>query len=115
MDSGSLHTIAPLSAFEGIDLGEPEGTIPELAFAKWRLFDVPVIRLSMCVVGPKPWRDIPLPEIPVVVADADLPFLVLGSTVLAHIVVLIRDAEQLVHIKPLAEFQSAKHFDDETF
>jgi hypothetical protein len=115
IDSGSLHTIAPLSAFEGIGLGDPEATISELCFARWNLDDVPVYRMSMHIVAPTPWGDIPLPECPVVVADAELPFVVLGSSVLTHVVVLLRDAEQLVHIKPLAAFQEAKHCVDERF
>jgi hypothetical protein len=115
IDSGSLHTIAPLSAFERLDLGPAESTIEMLAFASWTLFDVPIHRISMQIVAPKGWASIPLPDVPVVVADAELPFIVLGSSALAHVVVLLRDAEQLVHIKSLAEFQAANHGLDDLF
>jgi hypothetical protein len=69
----------------------------------------------MQIVAPKGWANIPLPDVPVVVADAELPFIVLGSSALAHVVVLLRDAEQFVHIKSLAEFQAANHGVDDLF
>jgi hypothetical protein len=115
IDSGSHHTVVPLSALEGIALGDPEARIAALSFGGWRLFDVPVHRMSMRFVAPEPWEDISLPETPVVVTDAELPFLILGSTVLNRVVVLLRDAEQFVHVKPLSAFQRTRHFVDEMF
>jgi hypothetical protein len=115
VDSGSLRTIAPLSAFEGMELGEPEDTILELDFAKWQLRDVPVHRMSMRVVAPDGWDDINMPEVPVAVADAELPFVVLGSSALCHVVILLRDAEQVIHVKSLEDFRAAKHCNDDRF
>ncbi len=70
----------------------------------------------MRMVAPEShWKDIELPEVPVAVADVDVPFLVLGSSALVHVVVLIRDEEQFKHIKPLDMFQKAKHYTDDAF
>jgi hypothetical protein len=76
IDSGSLHTVAPLSAFEGISLGDPETRISELCFAGWKLLDLPVYRMSMRIVAPEPWQDIPLPDTPIVLAEDGRPPLI---------------------------------------
>ena len=115
IDSGSLHTIVPASALEGIEIGEPVTKLDVLRFCAWEDTEVPVHRLDMSIAAPSPWKDIELPQVAVAVVPGELPFVVLGSTALTHVAVLIRDHDQLVHVKPIGDFHSAAHNRDPRF
>jgi hypothetical protein len=116
IDSGSLHTVAAGSALEGIDLGDPVDRLHQLCFAGWTFDRVPVYRMDLRVVAPPTWPNIDLPDVPVaVVADAQLPFVILGSTALTHLVYIVNDADQRVHLKQHQVFTDAPHYHDRTF
>lgn len=116
IDTGALRTIASKSALEGVDLGDPDDHIPHLYVSRWDLRNAPVYRLDMCIVAPDSrWNDIELHDVPVVLADAEIPFVLLGASALTHLVVLIRDAEQVIHIKTRECFENTKHCRDDNF
>lgn len=114
VDSGSLHTVVSASALEGIELGEPVRLI-NLSVCRWELKDAPIHRLDMRIVAPSAWDNIELPDVPVVVANEPIPFVLLGSSALTHLVVLIRDADQCVHLKTHEAFEQTRHRRDKSF
>lgn len=79
--------------------------------------DVPVHRLSLQIVPPHPrWKPIELPDITVAcTAREELPFVILGASALAHLVIVVRDYDQIVHVKAAADFANARHYRDDGF
>lgn len=115
IDSGSLRTVASRSAFD-IDLGEPDERIETLRFASYCSHNVPVYPLSMTVKSPDPrCANIPLPSVAVAVVDEELPFVLLGAGALAHLVLVLREHDQVLHVKPAHHFAEAPHFEDPLF
>lgn len=119
LDTGSVRTIAPMRelASAGINLG-PELERVDLRFGGIAEYDVPVHLLDAAVVSPdsERWPDVELPEIPVACCETeDLPMLILGSSALMRLIVLLREYDQVFHLKPWEQFATATHFADEGF
>ena len=119
VDSGSVRTIIPRCELDaaGVALG-PEVERLGLRFGGIAEGDVPVHLLDVTVVSPDLdwWEGIELPQIPVACCETQhLPVLILGSSALLRLVVLLREHDQVLHLKAWEQFAQAPHFTDDEF
>ncbi len=119
VDTGSRHTIVLESALENLDLGPVESLTGNIRFARYELKDQPVYRLGLRIKSPSDtWQDIILDGLPVVVVtakDVELPFVILGTSVLQHLVLVFRDYECILHLKARDDFIQSAHYADDSF
>jgi hypothetical protein len=119
VDTGSVHTIIPSSFAEslGLELG-PEIDCVGLRFGGVQEDAVPVHDLDLVIVSPdrRIWPDIEIDSIAVACCrTTELPFFILGASALTRLVLLVREYDQVLHLKPMEEFMAAPHFRDEAF
>ncbi len=119
VDSGSIRTVIPRRDLvdAGVELG-PEVDRLNLRFGGFLENDVPVHLVDAVILSPdnSRWGDIELLQIPVdCCVTEDLPTLILGSSALLRLVVLLREHDQILHLKVWEHFAQAPHFTDDGF
>jgi len=119
VDTGSIHTIIPSKFMEslGLDAGRELERV-SLRFGGVHEDAVPVHELDLVIVSPDPhiWPDIKIDSVAVACcANAELPFFILGASALTRVVLLVREYDQVFHLKPMEDFMAAPHFGDGGF
>lgn len=114
VDTGSTHTVLPFGFSAAFDRMEPQRQVATLSLGGFTDIDVPEYDVSVEIVGARPDEALRF-EIPVLVTRCELPFAIIGSSLLRHVVVVIRAYEGVVHIMPRAAFQRSAHSTDPVF
>lgn len=119
VDTGSVRTIVPSSFIEtlGIELGHEVERV-SLRFGGVQEDAVPVHHLDLVIASPDPavWPDIAIDSVAVACCrNTELPFFILGASALTRLVLLVREYDQVLHIRPMEEFMAARHFSDNRF
>ncbi|MDO8962931.1 MAG: hypothetical protein Q7W30_00385 [Coriobacteriia bacterium] len=114
-----MRTIVPASFVEtlGIELARELDRV-SLRFGGVQEDAVPVHALDLVIVSPDPraWPDIVIDSVAVACCrTTELPFFILGASALTRLVLLVREYDQVLHIKSMEDFMAAPHFRDERF
>jgi hypothetical protein len=117
--TGSLHTIIPARFVEslGVDLGTEIDRVG-LRFGGVHEDGAPIHHLDLVIASADPgiWPDIEIDAVSVACCrTAELPFFILGASALTCLVLLVREYDQILHLKPMEDFMAAPHFGDEAF
>lgn len=114
VDTGSAHTVLPPSFLAAFADAAPQRSISTLAIGGYTDVDVPEFNVTLEVVGQREDEILRI-DAPVLVTRCELPFAIIGSSVLRHLVVVVRTYDGVLHIHPRSAFEHSAHALDALF
>ncbi len=114
VDTGSTHTVLPSNFWLPFSDVLPQRRVAKLAMGGYTDIDVPEFNVNLEIVarvGKESFRF----EAPVLVTRCELPFAIIGGSVLRHLVVVVRTYEGVLHVHPRFTFDRSLHASDALF
>ncbi|KAF0207690.1 MAG: hypothetical protein Q8S43_10610 [Actinomycetota bacterium] len=114
VDTGSTHTVLPASFLTAFADTAPQRHISALAIGGYTDMDVPEFNVTLEVVGPREDEILRI-DAPIFVTRCELPFAIIGASVLRYLVVVVRTYDGVLHVHPRNAFECSAHAQDALF